>query len=109
MEKMVIESPRRETRMVRNGRRSDGEVPRAPSRPVYKKVRRTNMQRMKREVLCLFTPENALLPTELVFIILELADLCKCGRCLLSFTVFFPHLIKRRHEPLDDPRDENIS
>ena len=94
--------------MVPHDGRSDREIPIISRRVIHKKIRRTHMQRMKRDVLCLFTHENVFLHPDLVFLVLEFANLVHVGNRLLCFTVFFPRLIKRRHEPLDDRRDENV-
>jgi len=54
------------------------------------------MQRLKNELFDLFAPYHGFLPHDLFFIVLEYANLAKIGSRTLSFTVFFPHLVKRK-------------
>ena len=54
------------------------------------------MQRLKKELFDLFAPNHGFLPHDLFFIVLEYANLAKIGTRTLSFTVFFPHLVKRK-------------
>ena len=69
------------------------------------------MQRLKKEVFDMFAPYHGFLPPDLFFIVLEYANLAKIGLHTLSFTIFFPHLVKRKKKnvKLDEGGDARVS
>ena len=107
---MESNGERKETRMVQNIRGSAPYLEGLPSKVIRKNIRRANMQRMKNEIFYMFAPDDLFLPKDLFFIVLDFADLAKIGTRMLCFTVFFPHLIKRKkHVKMDASSDERIS
>ena len=52
---------------------------------------------MRNEIYYIFAPDNVFLPKDLFFIVLEFANLAQIGSRMLCFTVFFPHLVKRKN------------
>ena len=93
---MESNGERKETRMVQNVRRSSPYLKDLPSKVIRKDIRKAHMQRLKNELFDLFAPYHGFLPHDLFFIVLEYANLAKIGSRTLSFTVFFPHLVKRK-------------
>ena len=67
------------------------------------------MQRMRNEIYYMFAPDNVFLPKDLFFIVLEFANLAQIGTRMLCFTVFFPHLVKRKNVKVDEGGDARIS
>ena len=66
---------------------------------------------MKKELFDLFAPNHGFLPHDLFFIVLEYANLAKIGTRTLSFTIFSPHLVKRKKKnvKMDASGDARVS
>ena len=58
-------------------------------------------------ILNLFLGEVRPLPDPLLFLILRLAGLASIGRHLVTYSLFFPRLLKR-HEPVDKAFDVGV-
>ena len=66
------------------------------------------MQRMRNEIFYMFAPDNVFLPKDLFFVVLEFANLAQIGTRMLCFTVFPPHLVKRKNVEVDDRSNERV-
>ena len=105
---MAFNGERKETGVVQNVRGSAPYIKDLPSKVVRRNIRTSHVHRMKKEVIHIFSPDNVFLPDDLFFIVLEFANLCQIGNRMLSFTVFFPYLVKRKHVKVDDRSDERV-
>ena len=106
---MESNGERTETGVVQNVRGSAPYIQGLSSQVVRTNVRKKNMQRMRNEIFYMFAPNNVFLPKDLFFIVLEFANLAQIGSRMLCFTVFFPHLIKRKNVKVDEGGDARIS
>ena len=105
---MESNGEREETRVVQNVRGSAPYIQGLPSKVIRRNIRKSYVHRMKKEVIHIFSPDNVFLPDDLFFIVLEFANLAQIGNRMLSFTLFFPHLVKRKHVKVDDRSDERV-
>jgi len=62
----------------------------------------------RQTILEIFKPLKSPLFDDLLVIILEMANLIVLGGKCSIFTIFFPRLIKRRHESVDEGSDETL-
>ena len=114
MEEMGLPRARKNPGLVPDGERGNGSVKKLQSGTVSHHLQRTfaestYRQRMRRDILYVFSPKKTVLYNDMIFLCLELANLVRVGHRLLSFSVFFPRLIKsRKHEPVDATRHENL-
>ena len=106
---MESDGERNNSGVVQNVRGSAPYLEGLPSKVIRKNLRRAHMQRLKNEVFDMFAPYHGFLPHDLFFIVLEYANLAKIGLRTLSFTVFFPHLVKRKNVKLDESGDARVS
>ena len=105
---MAFNGERKETRVVQNVRGSAPYLKGLPSKIIRRNIRTSHVWRMKQEVIHIFSPDNVFLPDDLFFIVLEFANLAQIGNRMLSFTFFFPHLVKRKHVEMDDRSNERV-
>ena len=105
---MESNGERTETRVVQNVRGSAPYIQGLPSKVIRRNIRKKNMQRMRNEIFYMFAPDNVFLPKDLFFIVLEFANLAQIGTRMLCFTVFFPHLVKRKNVEVDDRGYERV-
>ena len=106
---MASDGKRKETGVVQNVRGSAPYLKGLPSKVVRRNIRRAHLQRMKNDIFDMFAPDDVFLPQDLFFIVLEYANLAQIGSRMLSFTVFFPHLVKRKNVKVDAGGDARIS
>ena len=106
---MESNGERNKTGVVQNIRGSAPYLKGLPSKVIRTNIRKKNMQRMRNEIYYMFAPDNVFLPKDLFFIVLEFANLAQIGSRMLCFTVFFPHLVKRKNVKVDAGGDARIS
>ena len=73
-----------------------------------KSIWKADMHVAKKTIIDIFRPRNVFLPDDLLYLILEIAGLANVGRTLSTFTIFFPRLVQRNNESLDESRDEGV-